>query len=538
MTRRPKQRNRGYLLPAQIDGHNLICAQLLIPDVQEFRAAFQAQLFELAQWTTWEKSYSESDRRATDAATYWRGLLHDHLIISENCDVAAITDIRVNCTTYNLEALENGIWVVKAPLTAFWPQRYVDNLEISGQSLLVYENHRTTNCNRSTGGYGYTLPEGPQGPTGPQGPQGETGPQGPAGADGATGEQGPQGETGATGEQGPQGETGPQGEAGAPGVGFGTTFSDEMRCRVAAKLADGLRWGLFNAVGAAYTHRTGGGMQELARYQLLIGWGFEFNLIGNVSGALGLLALSELVTVAAYLATGAGDARQEWYCAIYDNLPDDLQVTTTIKQTISTAIGAILPDTWTLEAREMITNAILAMQPALLYSWITEGLFSTDTVDCECEAVVWCYEWDFTIDNGGWTNWEPSGRGTAGYAAGLGWHQINPSGSEDAISIRKTWGSVIAFDTLEVHFASLVTGANPAVRTGDYTTLIEVVTAGNITNPVVISKDMNRDGISVYVNKAEGGTTQYFTDNYITKVVLRGEGTLPSALASAGGAEC
>lgn len=70
------QRKRGWLLPEQITEHELICFQMQIPDNDEYRQAFIGHLYQLGKWWNWEKGGLE-DRRATEAAAYWRELLHN-----------------------------------------------------------------------------------------------------------------------------------------------------------------------------------------------------------------------------------------------------------------------------------------------------------------------------------------------------------------------------------------------------------------------------------------------------------------------------
>lgn len=76
------QKNAGYLLPEQLTDHELLCVDLLIPDVDQYRAAFLGAIYTLADWWNWEKTYQPGDTRASQAAFYWRGLLNDHLCIS------------------------------------------------------------------------------------------------------------------------------------------------------------------------------------------------------------------------------------------------------------------------------------------------------------------------------------------------------------------------------------------------------------------------------------------------------------------------
>lgn len=71
--------DKGYLLPDEITGHDLRCVCLFIPDAQEYRQAFLGQVYELSKWWVWEKSYTEGDTRASEAAKYWYEIIHRYL---------------------------------------------------------------------------------------------------------------------------------------------------------------------------------------------------------------------------------------------------------------------------------------------------------------------------------------------------------------------------------------------------------------------------------------------------------------------------
>lgn len=77
------QKKRGWILPNSIEGHPLICVTMLIPDVLEYRAAFRGAVQELGKWWNWERSGEPNDRRATQAAAYWRRLIYDHYKIGD-----------------------------------------------------------------------------------------------------------------------------------------------------------------------------------------------------------------------------------------------------------------------------------------------------------------------------------------------------------------------------------------------------------------------------------------------------------------------
>lgn len=87
------QQNKGYILPAEITGHDLLCVHLLIPNTPEYVAAFRGQLKGLTEWWNWER---RSDKGNIDAANYWRQIIHEHLSIYDCAtgEPMPITDLR------------------------------------------------------------------------------------------------------------------------------------------------------------------------------------------------------------------------------------------------------------------------------------------------------------------------------------------------------------------------------------------------------------------------------------------------------------
>lgn len=108
---------KGYLLPDPVDGYDLICLTLQIPDVREYRIAVYGALTELGKWWTWEKSGLPDDTRAKEAGEYWRSLIEQYLEIG---DCAVPFDVRQNPDTpCILEKSTDGgeTWVQFADLT-------------------------------------------------------------------------------------------------------------------------------------------------------------------------------------------------------------------------------------------------------------------------------------------------------------------------------------------------------------------------------------------------------------------------------------
>lgn len=82
------QKDTGYLLPDPIEGWDLICVTLKIPDTPEYRSAFRGALKSLTEWHKWERT---GDTKGTQAATYWRQIINEHLII-QDCDELEFLD--------------------------------------------------------------------------------------------------------------------------------------------------------------------------------------------------------------------------------------------------------------------------------------------------------------------------------------------------------------------------------------------------------------------------------------------------------------
>jgi microcystin-dependent protein len=77
------KKRRGYLVPEQVDGHDLLCVTLRVPNDQRHIGAFLGAVHELGKWWAWERG---EDTGNLEAALYWRHLLYDWLRIGE-CDM-------------------------------------------------------------------------------------------------------------------------------------------------------------------------------------------------------------------------------------------------------------------------------------------------------------------------------------------------------------------------------------------------------------------------------------------------------------------
>lgn len=75
--------SKGYLLPEQIDGHELFCVSMKVPNVREYRMAVLGQLAELGKWWIWEKDGTE---RGSEAAQIFRDLFVTTFHWETSCD--------------------------------------------------------------------------------------------------------------------------------------------------------------------------------------------------------------------------------------------------------------------------------------------------------------------------------------------------------------------------------------------------------------------------------------------------------------------
>lgn len=104
-----KQKSAGWILPEQLTDHPLLCVKMLIPDNEEYRAAFLGAIDSLQEWWNWEKSYQEGDTRASQAAAYWRVLILDHLCIRYGEHVITNCDDGTNKILYQLQQQNNEL---------------------------------------------------------------------------------------------------------------------------------------------------------------------------------------------------------------------------------------------------------------------------------------------------------------------------------------------------------------------------------------------------------------------------------------------
>lgn len=123
-----KQKKAGFLLPDPIAGYDLWCVRLKVPSAPEYRAAFRGALRILEQWWGWEKT---GDTRASQAATYWREIIYNHLQVG-GCEF--VDDVRQRPgAACKLDKLVDGAWIEFADLQKCPPKIRMNNgrLEVS-----------------------------------------------------------------------------------------------------------------------------------------------------------------------------------------------------------------------------------------------------------------------------------------------------------------------------------------------------------------------------------------------------------------------
>lgn len=99
------QQTRGYLLPEQIDGHDLICVRMKIPNDPDYKAAFYGALTELTKWWNWEK---RGDNSGSEAAAYWRLLIYQYLRFADCDELAILGDCEMSQLRFCTKKNEDG----------------------------------------------------------------------------------------------------------------------------------------------------------------------------------------------------------------------------------------------------------------------------------------------------------------------------------------------------------------------------------------------------------------------------------------------
>lgn len=147
---------------------------------------------------------------------------------------------------------------------------------------------------------------------------------------------------------------------------------------------------------------------------------------------------------------------------------------------------------------------------------------SITEVDCgEC-AEGWCFEWDFTIDDGGWTAID--GLGT--YESGVGWHSVMAGGTSPALFLRKNFPITNSLRDFEVTYtqADAINGFRRLFREsgGSY---IAVSGLQGSTNGVDVQAAVLADTTTVdLTNMVYNWSADALPSSYLlSKVLVRGD---------------
>lgn len=225
-----------------------------------------------------------------------------------------------------------------------------------------------------------------------KGEQGEPGIQGEPGAPGADGADGAPGATGATGA------------TGAPGVGFGSAYYEPLiRCSVAQRIAAELRSHLRTSLSFWNSN------QSITNDDIVTFWPpalllnfmsaktlFHACTAGEVSFMLSLLAGTNDFDLAS------------WTCAVYSALPANLNITNTVKATITQNIMDYIDGLAAgAGVGNVISNFLTGLRPYSYAPMVTMGLIQPhDTLLAECEGCVpdpgtfWGMTWQSHLNNG------------------------------------------------------------------------------------------------------------------------------------------
>ncbi len=295
-----------------------------------------------------------------------------------SCEDMAITDIRVNGCSLEVQYDNSGDWVIVGDLTA---------CAVPGPQGPQGE----------PGEPGPPGQDGAPGEPGPQGPQGEPGEPGPPGQDGAPGEPGetgPQGPQGVPGPQGPQGETGPQGPKGDKGDPGDCTCvevppvekdpTDGLRCSIAINLANDLKriwdkaWANDNDFIGDYISGvlSIGGVVAL----LIPGVNVGYAVVAFLGAAL--IEVGQLIEQNEANAFDQ-DALERYRCYLYCLLPDDLNFTDAVKEAWAQEIEAD-----TLNPQAMVVAHVLRGIPYEEFQWLAWASSEVNPAacaECECE---------------------------------------------------------------------------------------------------------------------------------------------------------
>lgn len=262
--------------------------------------------------------------------------------------------------------------------------------------------------------------------------------------------------------------------------------------------------------------------------------GFEFAPITLAIVAFLEVAFAALYTALEYLGADLWDSNftEQMVCFLFDCASNDAGVVTFDWDCFMGHLNS-LTDNFGLS--EVQLRLYLQVAYILYFIGGVEGLnlaggtTAITTGDCD-GCTPWCYEWDFTVDDGGFTPVVISGLNFAVYSSGNGW---TPRIQEDGCSqhayvyMQKAFGFATALiDTIEYDLATALGGfdANSiAPYLGGTELLGYNFTNGTGITHVATIPGINMDTMRISTNKC--GQPSGYT---IVKMRVRGEGVMPS----------
>jgi len=203
-------------------------------------------------------------------------------------------------------------------------------------------------------------------------------------------------------------------------------------------------------------------------------------------------------------------------CIFYCNIESDGSVTAddlaVINTTISTEIGG--------NVATVLSSIFFIMGEVGLSNAGSTGTETGDCSGCDCE---WCYEFDFTVSDGGWNSFSSPG---ANYTPGVGWTDATVGGTRGTYIESDTFAPTV-FTHMELTYTALV-NATSDVRYGRLSgtiVMIDVCSASLGTDIVVGwdgSETFDQVGLQV------GNSTSFAVgSSVISKAKFRGTGTNP-----------
>lgn len=138
---------------------------------------------------------------------------------------------------------------------------------------------------------------------------------------------------------------------------------------------------------------------------------------------------------------------------------------------------------------------------------------------------LWCFEWDFTVSDGGWTV-QPGEAGS--YSAGVGWIAVFLDSQDYEVAIRKTFTSTFIIDVVMTFDRSGHGGANANYRTivqlSGASVATNIVSPGSDGTNLTLTTNVNHTADAMWAQVNNGTAAVPAT---IKKMRIRGTGANP-----------